>query len=183
MADRPLPGYTRNMKTLGMALAALLLTASGAVAAGGRKSPGARTAAKSSSHGTSRAAANGLSRPFASPARSRASFGAASSSKKSAVAAPAPNAPPAVPPSYTHPGALIRSAGQQPQYSSAGGGGTASVDGGGPIAQDPGNSRALGGPGVGWSAPDKRPSANGAGNGSRSGSGAGGTAVTANSAF
>lgn len=58
------------------------------------------------------------------------------------------------PPYYYTPGALIRTAGQLPKYEAANNAGTASVEGGGFVAQDPSRSQDVGrAPGLTWGTP------------------------------
>jgi hypothetical protein len=64
----------------------------------------------------------------------------------------------APPPNYSKPGALIRTAGQLPNYSKASGGGTHAVNGGGFIAANGGDSHDVGrSPGLAWGQPDTPP--------------------------
>jgi hypothetical protein len=71
------------------------------------------------------------------------------------------------------PGAKILTAGQQPVYSAAAGGGTNTVEGGAITGNA--NAQNVGVGGVTWSAPDKQPSTGS--------SGSGGTGVSANPGF
>ena len=79
------------------------------------------------------ARASGSVRAFRSTHRSSGHHGMMGAAPTGGGAAtPAPSAPPA----YATPGAMIRTAGQQPVYSTPAGGGTHSVEGGGMITID-----------------------------------------------
>lgn len=85
----------------------------------------------------------------------------------------------APPPYYDKPGALIRTAGQQPKYADPHDATTHAVDGGGFVTINDAKAHDVGrGPGITYGPPDKLPGAN---PNSGSGSGAGGNAVTSNS--
>lgn len=156
------------MKISALVLTALLAAAS-ASALDGPTPPHSSHPAKGAHHAKARSfkggagqpAAQGLSRPMNRPSVPV---------KKSVKAKLAADSTPTPPPNYTSPGALIRTAGQQPHYEDAGGGGTASVQAGA-IGTD-GTARSLGGAGVGTGAPDKAPGGN---------PGKSGTGVTPNS--
>ncbi len=177
------------MKKTSLALSLLLLAASIAGARGrGFSGPGGGRAAAGRGLARRGAAGVNFSRPPARPAcarsrarswaapashlvfpRGRASFGTAV--KRSAGASA-----PASAPAWATPGALIRTAGQPPAYSTPGGGGTHSVDGGGFVAIDQKKAGDVGrGPGIAWAPPDKQ-------TGGGSGAG-GGSAITANPGF
>jgi hypothetical protein len=99
-------------------------------------------------------------------------------SRRSSVAGGGTSAP-----AWATPGAMIRSAGQQPVYSNPGGGSTLSVDGGGFIAMDQGHANDVGrGPGVTWGAPD-RASSSGSSGGGGGGSGASSNGPESNPGF
>jgi hypothetical protein len=71
------------------------------------------------------------------------------------------------PPGYATPGSKILTLGQAPVYSNPGGGGTASVQGGGFVAIDPAHANDVGrGPGITWAPPDKTAAAGTGGGGS-----------------
>jgi hypothetical protein len=117
------------------------------------------------------ARASGSVRAFRSTHRSSGHHGMMGAAPTGGGAAtPAPSAPPA----YATPGAMIRTAGQQPVYSTPAGGGTHSVEGGGMIAIDQSRANDVGrAPGITWAPPDTPPSAG-------AHSGGGGTGASSN---
>jgi hypothetical protein len=71
------------------------------------------------------------------------------------------------PPGDAAVGSKILTLGQAPVYSNPGGGGTASVQGGGFVAIDPARANDVGrGPGITWGKPDNAPSSGASGGGS-----------------
>jgi hypothetical protein len=159
------------MKTAILAAAVLVLTAAFADARSGGLSGGrggARGFSRSLAHPAFGARSSFAPRSFGG---SRATFGAAARRSVSG----APSAPtgggkggsssqsaPATSGAAV-PGAKILSAGQQPVYSVAAGGGTNTVEGG--AITGGANAQNVGVGGVTWSAPDKQPSARGSGGG------------------
>lgn len=106
------------------------------------------------------------------PAASRAFRG--SSFRRGFTSSRRATAGDSAPPAYAVPGAKILTAGQQPVYSPAAGGGTHSIEGGGFIAMDQAKAHDVGrAPGISWAPPDTPPGRNPQ-------TGGGGTGASAN---
>lgn len=95
--------------------------------------------------------------------------------------APAPAPSDSSPLAYAVPGAKILTAGLQPVYSEAKGGGTHSVEGGGFIAMDDSKAHDVGrAPGITWAPPDTPPSASQVNSGGGTGASANGPTINVN---
>jgi hypothetical protein len=181
------------MKKITLLLSVLIFAAAAADArgGGGRGGSGGRSGGRGFS-----GSRGGFSRPLTRPSFSRSTSGFSShtgfaasrthgrssfanASRLTGGTTPAgggtggstPASAPAAAPAWATIGSKILTAGQQPVYSTASGGGTHSIDGGGFVAIDQSHAGDVGrGPGVTWGAPDRAQSS-----GSGSGGGSGGS--------
>jgi hypothetical protein len=107
-----------------------------------------------------RAAAQPAASRSSLSATGRTTFHAAASRPAKKLSADAGTGAPA----WATPGAMIRSAGQQPVYSDPGNGGVHSVNGGGFIAMDQSRANDVGrSPGITWGAPSRAAAGGGSG--------------------